>query len=303
MTRTGEDGRERIAFIGFVDEAVHDAEAGTTRLNARAPESLILESFEAPFPLPLIEHITHVPTFEFWWKQLGYVFQLPDPRAFPPLPDTVTDDERAIVERYVHVAGELATSGLLNALSEGFNVQMPDGPKGPEEVERNFSRTDLQAGFAALLRQCDLNERASFHRVRAILNGRAQQTYDDSRNERIAQLRVWRDAGRALRAKSLNQLIREKLAADEGLGAFTYNEEHTPEALLRIYNYGDLIHWDSDDSGSIVARFERDPFTESDRRLAFLEGASGLAHLYIGFAELARTAVGRLLSATSSPGT
>jgi hypothetical protein len=36
-----------------------------------------------------------------------------------------------------------------------------------------------------------------------------------------------------------------------------------------------------------------DPFVASDRRLAFLDGASGLAHLYIGFAELERTAVGQ----------
>jgi len=42
---------------------------------------------------------------------------------------------------------------------------------------------------------------------------------------------------------------------------------------------------------------ERDPFTASDRRVAFLDGASGLAHLYIGFAALARAAIGRLLTA------
>jgi hypothetical protein len=302
VTRTGEDGRERIAFIGYIDDAVHDAQAGTTQLKARAPESLILESCEAPFPLPLPEHIGHPPTFEFWWKQLGYVFELPDPRTFPPLPDNVPDDERAIVERFVHVAGDLAASGLLNALSEGFNVQLPDGSVGPEAIETNFSRTDLQAGFAVLLRQCDLNESASFHRVRTILNARAHQTYDDFRNERIAQLKVWRDAGRALRAKSLNQLIREKLVADEGMGALAYDEEHRPETLLELYNYGDLIHWDSDESGAILAGFERDPFTESDRRLAFLEGASGLAHLYVGFAELARTAVGRVLPPEETQG-
>jgi hypothetical protein len=61
--------------------------------------------------------------------------------------------------------------------------------------------------------------------------------------------------------------------------------------LLSLYTYGDLIHWDSDKS-AVVAEFERDPYIESDRRLAYLDAASGLAHLYIGFAELARVAVG-----------
>ena len=50
----------------------------------------------------------------------------------------------------------------------------------------------------------------------------------------------------------------------------------------------------SDGSGALMFS---NPFTASDRRLAFLDGASGLAHLYIGFAELARAAIGRLLTA------
>jgi hypothetical protein len=111
---------------------------------------------------------------------------------------------------------------------------------------------------------------------------------------RLAYLKAWRDAAKTLRLKSLNQLIRDRLVTDEGLQAFTYNEEHSPEYLLGLYNYGDLIHWDSDKS-AVVAEFGRDPYIESDRRLAYLDAASGLAHVYIGFAELARAAVGRIL--------
>jgi hypothetical protein len=99
---------------------------------------------------------------------------------------------------------------------------------------------------------------------------------------------------KTLRLRSLNQLIRDKLVADEGLQALAYDEEHSPAYLLRLYNYGDLIHRDSGKS-AVVAEFERDPYIESDRRLAYLDAASGLAHLYIGFAELARAAVGQIL--------
>jgi hypothetical protein len=295
VIRTGFDGVDRIAFIGYLNDAHHDPESKISTLNLRAPESLILESFDAPFPIPLVEHVTAPQVFEFWWKQLGYVFALGDPRSFPLLPDVVADEDREVVERYVQVAARLAGSGLLNALSEGFNIRHPDGMDGAEEIVQNFSRADLQAGFAVFLRQCDSDDPASFHRVRGILDRAALATADGHRDERIAQLRAWRSAAATLHRKSLNQLIRERLAAEEQLRAFLYDEEHSPGELVRLYDYGDLIHWDRG-SGELAA-FERDPFTASDRRLAFLDAASGLAHLYIGFAELARAAIGRVLGA------
>src|SRR2546423_230172 len=82
VLRTGADGVERIAFIGYVNESQHDVGTKISTVNLRAPESLILESFEPLFPIPLAEHVTAPQVFEFWWKQLGYVFGLPDPRSF-----------------------------------------------------------------------------------------------------------------------------------------------------------------------------------------------------------------------------
>src|SRR5512132_1213635 len=218
VTRTGADGVKRIAFIGYVAEWIPDAASKTVEVKARAPESLILDHVLVPFPSPLEEHVAEPQVFEFWWKQLHYVFGLSDPRRFPPLPDELSPDERVTVERYVHIAAELAGSGLLNALREGFNVRMPEGPYGPEEVRPDFSRIDLQVGFAGLLRQCDsTKERASFHGVRGILMRKADTVHDDAKEMRLAYLKAWRDAAKTLRLKSLNQLIRDKLVADEGL--------------------------------------------------------------------------------------
>ena len=210
VTRTGADGVKRIAFIGYVAEWIPDDASRTVDVKARAPESLILDDVTAPFPPPLGEHVAEPRVFEFWWKQLHYVFGLPDPRAFPPLPDVLSPNDRVTVERYVHVAAELVGSGLLNALREGFNVRMPEGPYGPEEVRPGFSRTDVQVGFAGLLRQCDsTKERASFHRVRGILTRKADDVHDDARAVRLEYLKAWRDAAKLLRLKSLNQLIRD----------------------------------------------------------------------------------------------
>ena len=172
---------------------------------------------------------------------------------------------------------------------------MPNGVTGPEEIEAQFSGTDVQAGFAVLLRQCDSpKERADFERVRNLLWVKSQSEPDDSHAERLRQLTAWGAARKQLKVKSLNQLLRDKLARD-GLPAFQYQEEHSPTTLMSLYNYGDLIHWDK--KATVIAQFETDAYIESDRRLAYLDSASGLAHLYIGFAELARSAVGRVIPA------
>jgi hypothetical protein len=291
--RTGADGVERVAFIGYVAETRPDGDL--LHVNVRAPESLITQSRRPPFPAPLGEYVVEPKVFDFFWKQLDYVFELEDPRTFPPLPVDLTSKDRATVERFVHVASELAGSALINSVREGFNVRMPDGPSGEEEIEAELSRADVQGGFAALLRQCDApEERASFTRVRNILYIACDAATDEYRDRRVRRLEAWRRAINRLHAKSLNQLLRDKLVRTEGMAAFDYREEHSPQQLRSIYNYGDLLHW-GDRSAELQA-FARDRYVELDRRLAYLDGAAGLAHGYIGFGEVARSAIGRVLT-------
>ena len=219
MTRTGADGIPRIAFIGYIAETTSDGDL--LHVNARAPESLITDFRAAPFPPPLVEHVTEPSVLEFYWKQLDYVFDLRDPRSFPPLPVDLAPTDRATVERFIHVASELAGSGLINSVREGFNVRMPDGPSGAEEIEAEFSRTDVQSGSAVLLRQCESSgERASFARIHNILWIACDQAGDGVHDARLHQLKEWNRAIKRLHGKSLNQLLRDKLDRDEGIGGF-----------------------------------------------------------------------------------
>jgi len=105
------------------------------------------------------------------------------------------------------------------------------------------------------------------------------------RRETIAS---WRRAAGRLHARSLNQLLRDKPAREEGFQVLDYQEEHSPSFLLSAFDYGDLIHWD--EKRSVVEAWEQDPYTGAHRRLAFLSAAAAIAHLYIGFAVLAETA-------------
>jgi hypothetical protein len=63
---------------------------------------------------------------------------------------------------------------------------------------------------------------------------------------------------------------------------------------LNLYNYGDLIHWQK--HRDVIAGFEQDEYVATDRQLAYLEAAQSLGHLYVGFGELARHAMGEAAS-------
>jgi hypothetical protein len=94
-----------------------------------------------------------------------------------------------------------------------------------------------------------------------------------------------------LHAKSLNQLLRDKLVSEAGAGVLDFQEEHSPAQLMSLFAYGDLLHWGK--KRDVVAALEADEFAGIDRRSAFLQAAVVLAHVHMGFAELVRTALGR----------
>lgn len=108
---TGPDGVERTKFVGYISSAVPDAN-GNLNVRTTGPEQLIVEH-PLQFPAPLAEHGSEPEPFEFWWKQLAFVFELPDPRMFPAVPDPLQDERQAIVNRYMAVAEDLARSRVI----------------------------------------------------------------------------------------------------------------------------------------------------------------------------------------------
>jgi hypothetical protein len=66
-----------------------------------------------------------------------------------------------------------------------------------------------------------------------------------------------------------------------------YGNDHPP-SYVSAYNYGELIHWER--GRETLAAWQQDPFDEAHTRRAFLEAATGLAYVYIGFSEVVRTA-------------
>ena len=250
-----------------------------------APHCLVADK-PLPWRPPGVRFATDPTGFQFWWRQLTYAFDLPNPSAFPPLPEPFPDVEATRAARFVYVTESLAASA---AVSSPGGITMSPAFHGEEEIiQTDFPPVDAQVGFAGLLRQChNASEPASFKHVHNALWLAASSAQDQEAPERITAIKDWHRAIKSLRRNSLDQLIRDKLVREEGCGIFAWQEEMSPEQLLRTFNYGDLIHWGD---GRVSLSTSDDEFAVVYQRYEFLRAGLGLAHIYIGFGELVRAA-------------
>jgi hypothetical protein len=110
---------------------------------------------------------------------------------------------------------------------------------------------------------------------------------DSHERRRCQQIDEWRRAQRALHGTELQRLTRRKFAP-----GMEYGSDHPPTYYLKTYNYGELIHWDR--GRETLEEWEKDAFQRDWQRISFVEAATGLAYLYIGFGEVVRSALGGL---------
>jgi hypothetical protein len=217
-----------------------------------------------------------------------YVFDINDPRLAPPLPAPLPPADLELVERFARTSRDLAESGVVSSVG-GAEVKIAD-QTDDETVMVDFPRRDLQAGFTTFLRQCQgPSDEARFDLVHERLRAAAAAAADDRAQERIAQLDEWRDVVATVRAKSLNQLVRDRLVAEEGWKIWEYLEPVKPAEVVRRLNYGDLIHWGS--TRGLIAKEGDDEYRAAMQRAEFFNAALGLAHVSIGFGEFARALI------------
>jgi len=195
-----------------------------------------------PFEPPLAGAAKRREGFEYWWRQIFYAFDLPDPRLATPLEDPLSAEGLATVSRFIQTSRDLAASAVVSIEVGGFTVKIDD-ETGEEHVVADFPRRDLQVGFATLLRQCHgQNDEARYDVVFEILRRAVEASSDAGQDERRRELFDWNSAVKTLRKKSLDQSIRDRFVAEEGWKVWDYEEEASPEELIRVFNYGDLIH-------------------------------------------------------------
>jgi hypothetical protein len=280
--RTGDDGQVRQTVITYVASAEPDGK-GNINVVARTPEGLF-DDRPLPFAPPGVDLASSPEAFHYHWRLLDYVFGLPNPRTFPAISGFAAPD-RELLARYVRTTEDLARSAVINAADVGLSVAIED-ITDIEHIDVELQARDREMGFALLLRHCDASgEEASFARASAVL----VEATKDAASDAFATLKQWGRAAGRLHARSLNQLLREKLVTEEGMTILNYAEEHSPAQLLSYYNYGDLVHWDT--KREKLAAFAEDEFVDAERRLVFLTAAAAIAHVYIGFGTLVRAAL------------
>jgi hypothetical protein len=285
IERTSDSGEKRIVFAGFV--RLTGVEEGMAEFQARAPATA-LEGMPLPWSPPMAYSATDREGLEHWWRQIHYVFDLPDPRLFPSLPaSALVNDDLATLARFVQTTADLSTSQMLS-FDARFEFKF-NKENEPYIAGANLPGRDLQAGFAVLLRQClSPKDPANFDAVAKILDAALKQVGDARADLRLDELAAWTDAIEKLRQRSLEQLVRDRLVSEEDSKVFEYERATKPGKLLRTLNYGDLIHW-GDYRGYVVA--ETDDEVESVmQRMDYFEAAAGLAHLLVGFGVLVRAA-------------
>jgi hypothetical protein len=101
---------------------------------ARSFESLATDSTALRFPAPLADRAPDPAGFEFWWKMLEFVFQLPDPSSFPKLSVLPLGPELAVLRRYIAAAEDMAGSAPLSG-GDAFTVHVSDDGAGIEHVD------------------------------------------------------------------------------------------------------------------------------------------------------------------------
>lgn len=276
--------REVVATLSVVARQKKRKD-GAVHITAVSAEALIQDR-PLSFEPPLMERAPNPDAFVFWWRMLQYVFpDLVDPRTFSPLAGPLEANDLAVCLRYVAAAEEFAESQLLGADDE-MTVRLDDDTD-TEHVEAIVTSKEITRGFSALLRQFDAKEEpASFQIVSGRLRRASMATTDGMADERCALIDAWRTTQGRLHAVELKRLVRRKVDPQ-----LEYGNDHPPNYYLSAYHYGDFIHWDS--KRDVIAVWETDPFHKHHERLAFLEAAAGLAHLYVGFSELVRTAIGK----------
>jgi hypothetical protein len=262
-------------------------------VQAHGFESAALDTTTFPFPPPLAHRSSNRDGFEFWWGMLHFVFVLPPPDSFPAYSrEKVRAKERQILERFAHATGELAESSIL---AGGDRVAVHFTSDGQERVESAFSSNEVTRGFAVLFRQIHTNEKsdpARFLRVREVLKQINARADDAHMQERERQIGAWAQARGRLLGHNARVLTGLKLAEEGKLPSDSIPgaDGLSPQALISGYQYGDLIHWGH--GRSVVEAVADDPFMQAWQRMAFLEAVTGLAHLYIGFSLVVRSALG-----------
>jgi hypothetical protein len=244
------------------------------------------------FPPPLAHLGSDPSTFNYQWQLLTYAFDLPDPAEFPRLPRDVPAQDHRLLRRFVEVCEKTATYTVV-AHKGGIILSGENGDWG---LDIDQTQDEQTVGFATRFRQLhksSLGKEPDFSTAASLLSKHVRAITDDQTQTRIATLEQWKQARAKLMNRPLPNIIdRMVLEKDNcpNIDDFAMYNDVNPDKIISLFNYGDLIHYGP--HSEEYDKLAEDPELQAIEQNNFVQSMLGLVHLYFGFSELIRSAIG-----------
>ncbi|MCA2249957.1 hypothetical protein JF729_19455 [Mycobacterium intracellulare] len=265
---------------------------GTMTLTATTFQDSVLP-VKLNFPPPLAHLGSDPSTFDYQWQLLTYAFNLPDPSDFPALPGQIPEKELRRLSRFIDVCEKTAKYTVV-AHKGGITLK---GEHGDWGLEVNETEDEETVGFAVRFRQLHENSTGEpdFSATINILDKYARQFTDEHTDTRIDMLQQWRKARALLMNRPLQNIVARMVLEKDGVPAdqiddFAMYNDVNPAELINLFNYGELIHYGK--HSEEYDKLAEDPELEAIEHNNFKQAMLGLIHLYFGFSEVIRSAIG-----------
>ncbi|MGH3633295.1 MAG: hypothetical protein ACRDTS_04180 [Mycobacterium sp.] len=243
------------------------------------------------FPPPLAYLGSDPSTFDYQWQHLTYAFNLPDPANFPRLPGELPAQDVRRLKRFVEVCEKTAAYTVV-AHKGGITL---NAESGRWRLDVDQTDDEQTVGFSVRFRQLHHSSVGDpdFSVVMNLLNKYARQFKDDQTDESLAILDQWRKA-RALLVNRPLQNIVARMVLEKGncpdIDKFAMYNDVNPTQLFNLFNYGELIHFGKHSED--YDKMAEEPDVEAIEHNNFMIAMLGLVHLYFGFSEIIRSAIG-----------
>lgn len=245
------------------------------------------------FPPPLAHLGSDPSTFDYQWQLLTYAFNLSNPADFPALPGQIPDSELRRLTRFIDVCEKTAKYTVV-AHKGGIKMK---GEHGNWELEVNETEDEETVGFAVRFRQLHENSTGEpdFSSVMNILEKYARQFTDAQTDTRKDMLQQWRKARAKLMNRPLQNIVCRMVLEKDGLTLDEIDEhamynDVNPAEIINFFNYGELIHYGK--HSEEYDKLAENPELEAIQHNNFKQAMLGLIHLYFGFSEVIRSAIG-----------
>ena len=143
-------------------------------LSGDSPESLLMD-MPLPYDPPRLRHVDDPEGFRYHWRQLHYVFDLPNPSLFPALPAPLAEEDSSLVERFIRTTHDLAKdpprvsreeiAALLAGSPDRYRliigVAVSAGLRQAEVLGLRWSEIDFKTGVLRVRHQLTRGDRST----------------------------------------------------------------------------------------------------------------------------------------------